>query len=133
MYAPCPTLRLAPARFVWPTEGEPFALFMSCTAFRDSRIPCIREEVSKDAGAGEEDGTRPPPRISGCPRGGGMSDKRPKRAKARRSVVARSPDELGKVLGLSDGDIALMKYKAELSRIAVQAISACDLGVNEIV
>jgi hypothetical protein len=62
-----------------------------------------------------------------------MSDKRDKRSKGRRTVVARTPDELGKVLGLSDGDIALMKYKAELSRIAVQAISASDLGVNAIV
>jgi len=63
-----------------------------------------------------------------------MSDKRArKRNKGKRSVVARSPDELGRVLGLSDGDIALMKYKAELSRIAVQAISQSALGVNEIV
>lgn len=62
-----------------------------------------------------------------------MSEKRRKKTKGRRSVVARSPDELGKVLGLSNGDIALMKYKAELSHIAVQAISESDLGVNEIV
>jgi len=62
-----------------------------------------------------------------------MSDKRKKGTKGRRLVVARNSDELGKVLGLSDGDIALMKYKAELSSIAVQAISASDLGVNAIV
>jgi predicted XRE-type DNA-binding protein len=62
-----------------------------------------------------------------------MRDKREKRSTGRRSVVARNPDELGKVLGLSDGDIAVMKYKAELSRIAVEAISKSRLGVNEIV
>jgi predicted XRE-type DNA-binding protein len=62
-----------------------------------------------------------------------MREKREKRGTGRRSVVARNPDELGKVLGLSDGDIAVMKYKAELSRIAVQAISKSHLGVNEIV
>jgi len=37
------------------------------------------------------------------------------------------------VLGLSDGDSALMKYKAELSRIAARAIAQSGLGVNEIV
>lgn len=62
-----------------------------------------------------------------------MSNKREEKSTGRRSVVVRNPDELGKALGLSDGDIALMKYKAELSRIAVQAISESDLGVNEIV
>ena len=50
-----------------------------------------------------------------------------------KSVVARTPDELGEVLGLSKGDIALMKYKAELSDIATRAMRESDLSVNEIV
>ena len=50
-----------------------------------------------------------------------------------KSVVARTPDKLGEVLGLSKGDIALMKYKAELSDIATRAIRESDLSVNEIV
>ena len=50
-----------------------------------------------------------------------------------KSVIARTPDELGEVLGLSKGDIALMKYKAELSDIATRAMRESDLSVNEIV
>ena len=50
-----------------------------------------------------------------------------------KSVVARTPDELGEVLDLSKGDIALMKYKAELSDIATRAMRESDLSVNEIV
>ena len=57
-----------------------------------------------------------------------MSDK-----KKVKSIVARTPDELGEVLGLSKGDIALMKYKAELSDIAFRAMRDSDLSVNEIV
>jgi phage-related protein/predicted XRE-type DNA-binding protein len=48
-------------------------------------------------------------------------------------AVARNPDELGEILALSKGDVALMKYKAELSSIAVKAMSESDLNVNEIV
>jgi predicted XRE-type DNA-binding protein len=47
--------------------------------------------------------------------------------------TVRNPDELGEVLGLSMGDIALMKYKAELSEIATRAIRVSELSVNEIV
>ena len=49
------------------------------------------------------------------------------------SVVAKNPDELGEVLGLSKGDIALMKYKAELSGMATRAMHESDLTVNQIV
>ena len=59
-----------------------------------------------------------------------MSDKKKIKNK---SVVARTPDELGEVLGLSRGDIALMKYKAELSEIATRAIRESELSVNDIV
>src|SRR5262245_47162238 len=47
--------------------------------------------------------------------------------------VARNPDELGKILGLSKADTALMKYKSELSTLAVKAIKESGLTVNEIV
>jgi predicted XRE-type DNA-binding protein len=47
--------------------------------------------------------------------------------------VAHNPDELGKMLGLSNADTALMKYKGELSSLAVKAIKQSGLTVNEIV
>ena len=50
-----------------------------------------------------------------------------------KSLVAGTPDELGEVLGLSQGDIALMKYKSELSDIAPRAMREPDLSMNEIV
>ena len=59
-----------------------------------------------------------------------MSEK--KRSKIK-SAVARNPDEMGEILNLSKGDIALMKYKAELSEIATRAIRDSELTVNEIV
>ena len=59
-----------------------------------------------------------------------MSEKKKNRTK---HAVAHNPDELGQILGLSKGDIALMKYKAELSSIAAKAIRESDLGVNDIV
>jgi len=37
------------------------------------------------------------------------------------------------MLGLTPGDIALMKYKAELSRLAVRAMQESGLTLNEIV
>ncbi len=49
------------------------------------------------------------------------------------SVVAKTPDDIGRILGLTPGDIALMKYKAELSRLAVKAIQDSGLQLNEIV
>lgn len=50
-----------------------------------------------------------------------------------RHPVARTPDELAELLGLSKGDAALMQHKAELSRIAAAAIQESGLPVNEIV
>jgi predicted XRE-type DNA-binding protein len=47
--------------------------------------------------------------------------------------IAKNPGELGKILGLTKADVALMKYKAELSSLAVNAIKASGLTVNEIV
>ena len=51
----------------------------------------------------------------------------------KKSVVAKTPDEIGRILGLTPGDIALMKYKAELSRLAVKAIKESGFTLNEIV
>ncbi len=59
-----------------------------------------------------------------------MRDKRTTKVK---HPIARTPEELGRVLGLSKGDIALMRYKADLSQIAVTAIRESGLGVNELV
>ncbi len=56
-----------------------------------------------------------------------------KTIRARKSVVARTPDELGRILGLTPGDIALMKYKAELSRLAIRSIQESGLRLNDIV
>ena len=47
--------------------------------------------------------------------------------------VARNPDEVGQILGLSKGDMALMKHKAELSGIVAKAIRESELGINAIV
>jgi len=55
------------------------------------------------------------------------------KSKSFRSVTAKTPDDLGRILGLTPGDIALMKYKAELSRIAVRSIRKSGLRVNDIV
>jgi len=48
-------------------------------------------------------------------------------------VVAKNAEELGKILGLSESDSALMKYKANLTTLAVRAIEKSQLTVNEIV
>ena len=48
-------------------------------------------------------------------------------------VTAKTPDDLGRILGLTPGDVALMKYKAELSSLAVRAIEESGLTLNEIV
>jgi len=50
-----------------------------------------------------------------------------------KTFTAKNADELGEVLGLSAGDVALMKYKAKISKIAVKAIEESGLTVNEIV
>ena len=52
---------------------------------------------------------------------------------AGRYVTVRTPDELGQVLELTPGDIALMKYKAELSSLAVRVIEESGLTLSEIV
>ena len=51
----------------------------------------------------------------------------------KKAVTAKNADELGEVLGLSEGDVALMKYKAKISKIAVKAIEESGLSVNEII
>ena len=56
-----------------------------------------------------------------------------KTIKSAKSAIARTPDEVGRMLGLTPGDIALMKYKAELSRLAVKSIQESGLALNEIV
>lgn len=55
------------------------------------------------------------------------------KSKKIRHVVAGTPEQIGEALGLSQGDIALMKYKAELSAIATRAIKDSQLSVNQIV
>jgi predicted XRE-type DNA-binding protein len=53
--------------------------------------------------------------------------------KNKNYVAAQNADELGEILGLSESDTALMKYKARLTTIAVKAIEKSQLNVNEIV
>jgi hypothetical protein len=53
--------------------------------------------------------------------------------KSNKSVVAETPDDIAKILGLTPGDTALMKYKAELSCLAVKSIQESGLTVQEIV
>ena len=48
-------------------------------------------------------------------------------------VTARNPAELGELLGLSESDTALMNYKANLTSLAIKALSKSKLTVNEIV
>ena len=56
-----------------------------------------------------------------------------KNIKNSRSVTAKTPGDLGRILGLAPGDVALVKYKAELSRLAVLSIRESGLSVNDIV
>jgi transcriptional regulator with XRE-family HTH domain len=56
-----------------------------------------------------------------------------RRIRGNKSVTAKTPNEVGRILGLTPGDIALMKYKAELSSLAVRAIQESGLALNEIV
>jgi predicted XRE-type DNA-binding protein len=58
---------------------------------------------------------------------------KPKATNASKSVVAETPDDIGTILGLTPGDKALMKYKAELSRLAVKSIQESGLTIKEIV
>lgn len=56
-----------------------------------------------------------------------------RRIRGNKSVTAETPNEVGRILGLTPGDIALMKYKAELSSLAVRAIEESGLALSEIV
>ena len=56
-----------------------------------------------------------------------------RKSKRKQSNIARTPEELGEILGLSPSETALMRYKAEISSIAVKAISDSGLSVNEVV
>jgi predicted XRE-type DNA-binding protein len=53
--------------------------------------------------------------------------------KNKNIVVAKDPDELGRLLGLTPADIELMKQKANLFEIAVKSMEQSGLPVNEIV
>lgn len=53
--------------------------------------------------------------------------------KNKKYAVARNAEELGEILGLSESDTALMKYKSHLTSLAVKAITKSSLTVNEIV
>jgi hypothetical protein len=50
-----------------------------------------------------------------------------------KSVTAKTPNDIGRILGLTPGEIVLMKYKAELSRLAVKSILESGLALSEIV
>lgn len=56
-----------------------------------------------------------------------------KTTKGSKSVIAKTPSDVGRILGLTPGDIALMKYKAELSRLAVRSIQESGLALSEVV
>ena len=56
-----------------------------------------------------------------------------KRIRGNKSATAATPNEMGRILGLTPGDVALMKYKAELSSLAVRAIQESGLALIEIV
>jgi hypothetical protein len=53
--------------------------------------------------------------------------------KTGKSAIAKTPNDVGRILGLTPGDIMLMKYKAELSRLAISSIKESGLALNEIV
>ena len=48
-------------------------------------------------------------------------------------AVTKNAKELGEALGLNKCDTALMVHKAELSQMAVKAISKSGLTINEVV
>ncbi len=50
-----------------------------------------------------------------------------------KTVTAKTPNDIGRILGLTPGDIALMKYKTELSHLAVKSIRESGLALGEIV
>jgi predicted XRE-type DNA-binding protein len=56
-----------------------------------------------------------------------------KMMKGSKSLLAKTPSDVGRILGLAPGDVALMKYKAELSRLAVRSIQESGLTLSEVV
>ena len=57
-----------------------------------------------------------------------------KAKKAKKYVTARNSSEISKALGIdSAAEQALVEYKAQLSKIAVETIESSTLEVNEIV
>jgi predicted XRE-type DNA-binding protein len=57
-----------------------------------------------------------------------------KAKKTKKFVTARNSNEISEALGIhSAADRALVRYKAQLSKIAVQTIQNSNLQVNEIV
>ena len=53
--------------------------------------------------------------------------------KSTKRPAKKQVSPIGKLLDLSESDIALMEYKAEISSIAVKSIEASQMSVNEIV
>lgn len=53
--------------------------------------------------------------------------------KKSKVTIMRNEIDLAQVLGLSEVDAALMKYKAEISKIAIDAIENSGMSVNDIV
>jgi predicted XRE-type DNA-binding protein len=51
----------------------------------------------------------------------------------RNYAVAKNAKDIGRVLGLSDADLALMKFKADLTSLAAKKVNTSKLSVNEIV
>jgi hypothetical protein len=56
-----------------------------------------------------------------------------RKGEGSKSVAAKTPNDIGRILRLTPGDIALMKYKAELSILAVKSIRESGLALGEIV
>ena len=49
-----------------------------------------------------------------------------------KSKLAKNAKDIGQLLGLSDADVALIKYKADLTSLAVESIQSSQLAVAEI-
>jgi len=56
-----------------------------------------------------------------------------KKTKSRVRHVAKTPRAIAWLLGLSEGEAALMEYKADISRIAIKSIEESGLSVSELV
>ena len=53
--------------------------------------------------------------------------------KNKKPNIARNSEEIGDLLGLNSSEKALMKHKAEITKIAIKAIEESEMPVNEIV